>query len=174
MLAARNVFRREGLRHTALLAELELDGRVRPGALHPPGGPGRRADGVHPCHRSARPGREAHLVEEIEVLGVLSISQLVALLRGDPVPEIEPIEVTGDPASGRAGHQLDLADVVGQVEAKWACEVAAAGRHDMLFSGPPGFGKTMLAERVASLLTCTTPWRCRRCTRWPGFISPTS
>ena len=172
VLAAQNVFRREGLRHTALLGELELDGRVRPGALHPPGGPGRRADGVHPCHRSARPGREAHLVEGIEVLGVVSISQLVALLRGDPVPEIEPIEVTGDPASGRVGRQLDLAAVVGQVEAKWACEVAAAGRHDILLSGPPGVGKTMLAERVPSLLTRTMPSRCRRCTRWRGSTSP--
>jgi magnesium chelatase family protein len=47
---------------------------------------------------------------------------------------------------------VDLADVVGQVEAKWACEVAAAGRHHMLFHGPPGVGKTMLAERVPSLL----------------------
>ena len=42
--------------------------------------------------------------------------------------------------------------MVGQVEAKWACEVAAAGRHHMLFHGPPGVGKTMLAERVPSLL----------------------
>jgi magnesium chelatase family protein len=152
VLAAQNVFRREELRHTALLGELGLDGRVRPVRGILPATLAAAQAGFTRVIVPLRQAGEAHLVERIEVLGVASISQLVALLRGDPVPEVEPIEVTDDTASSRTGRQLDLADVVGQVEAKWACEVAAAGRHHMLFHGPPGVGKTMLAERVPSLL----------------------
>ena len=91
-----------------------------------------------------RQAGKARLVAGIDVIGIASITQLVAFLRDKPMPLVDPIEVMGNPAGKHAKRRLDLADVVGQVEAKWACEVAAARRHDMLFHGPTGVGKTIL------------------------------
>ncbi len=152
VLAAGEVIPSFELRRTVLLGELGLDGRVR------------RVRGILPAVLAAASAGftrvivpvdqagEAQLVEGLDVIGVASLGQLVALLRGDPVPDVEPLEVADETPRAPATRQLDLADVVGQVEAKWAVEVAAAGRHHLTFSGPPGVGKTMLAERVPGLL----------------------
>ena len=119
VLAADGVFEVGELAGTVLLGELGLDGRVRP------------VRGVLPATLAAtsagfrrvianRPGAEARLVEGIEVFGLASLSQLVALFRGDPLPAAESVDTTGEPSSSPATQSLDLADVIGQPEAKWA------------------------------------------------------
>jgi magnesium chelatase family protein len=146
------------------LGELGLDGRVR------------GVRGVLPCvlaavrsghHRIVVPQAnlaEARLVPSAEVVGVGSLSEAVALHRGEPLPDdldqregCGSVGAAGDPAAGSrlprpAGRGADLADVVGQAEARAALEVAAAGGHHLLMVGPPGAGKTMLAARLPGIL----------------------
>ena len=157
VLAASGVIPLEALSRTALLGELGLDGRLRP------------VPGVLPATLAAaragftrvvvplRQAPEASLVDGVDVMGLASLGQLVAELRGEPVPLAEPVELAPVGGPGDRNGQLDLADVVGQEEAKWALEVAAAGRHHMFLHGPPGAGKTMLACRLPSLLPDLEP-----------------
>jgi magnesium chelatase family protein len=157
VLAASGVVPLDALSRTALLGELGLDGRLRP------------VPGVLPATLAAaragftrvvvplRQASEASLVDGVDVLGLASLSQLVAELRGDPVPLVDPVELTVTTAADDRAGVLDLADVVGQEEAKWALEVAAAGRHHMFLHGPPGAGKTMLAARLPGLLPDLDP-----------------
>jgi len=150
-------------RDAVVLGELGLDGRVRAvrGVLPALLGAVRagRTRALVPAGNAA----EARLVPDLDVLAVSSLRQVLALLRGDPVPGVDNPDgrpagedLDGvDPAfadAGPAGPELDLADVAGQVEGRFAVEVAAAGGHHLSLVGPPGIGKTMLAARLPGLL----------------------
>jgi magnesium chelatase family protein len=137
----------ERLAKTVLLGELALDGRIR------------RVRGILPAVIAARNAgwstvvvpesamAEAGLVDGIAVYGAESLRTLVAWLRGEGTLA-EPDGVLPDTVRSCG----DLSEVVGQEEARWALEVAAAGGHHLLLTGPPGIGKTMLAQRLPGLL----------------------
>ncbi len=135
----------------ALFGELSLDGEVRPchGTLAV--AEACRKAGMQMLLLGPGRAREALLVDELGVGAVEHLSSAVRVLGGgapDPLPQRCKAPVEASPH----GQHLDLADVRGRWDAVSALTVAAAGGHSSLLSGPPGTGKTMLAQRLPSIL----------------------
>jgi magnesium chelatase family protein len=149
LLAADGVVPGERLGEILLVGELALNGAVRPVA------------GVLPMLIAARRHRlkaavvpaanraEAALISGIDVYPVESLLEAVALTSG---PRRPPAPWSHAVAVGSSARSADLADVRGQHTARRALEIAAAGGHNLLLSGPPGSGKTMLARRLPGIL----------------------
>ncbi|MEO6471935.1 MAG: YifB family Mg chelatase-like AAA ATPase, partial [Aeromicrobium sp.] len=157
VFAAKGVIPIEPLQNVAFLGELALDGRLR--AIR----------GVLPATLAAVEAGftriyvpevnvpEAELVEGITVVGLRSLRQVVAMFLGDDEPVDPPVPPLDQPyALNWTGSErlsgLDLADIAGQDEARLSIVVAAAGGHHVAMVGPPGIGKTMLAQRLPGLL----------------------
>jgi magnesium chelatase family protein len=157
VLAACGDLTQRSLSDTLVIGELTLTGGLRsvPGVLPMVMAASRRGfDRVIVPEPQAR---EAAMVPGMTVLGMRSLAQVRAELRGDPVPEAPPVA----PMSGsrliewRGSRRLtehDLADLGGVPDVKYALEVAAAGGHHLMLSGPKGSGKTSLAERLPGIL----------------------
>lgn len=156
LVAAQGSVPQAALASTAVIGELGLDGRLHgvPGVL--PAVLAAFQAGLERVVVPAPNVAEARLVDGLEVTGVGSLAECVAVLRGEDPPE----EVAFVPLLGEASREIrpasdigsDLADVRGQAQARWCVEVAAAGGHHLFLQGPPGAGKTMLAERFPGLL----------------------
>lgn len=147
LLAADELVPAARVADAVLLAELGLDGSVR-------GVPGVLAALLALDHRgrtvyvAADNLAEARLVPGLCSVGVTSLRHLVLLLRGEPCEQLEPTAPTRD----QPAPVGDYLDVAGQPVGRLACEVAAAGGHNLLMLGPPGCGKTLLAERMPTIL----------------------
>lgn len=133
-----------------LLGELALDGGLRAvrGVLPQLEGARRRGqeEAIVPAHNAA----EAGLVAGLRVCCARNLEQVVQHLRGErPLTAVARTRLARHQESPA---ELDLSDVRGQATARRALEVAAAGRHNLLFVGPPGSGKTLLARLLPTIL----------------------
>jgi len=149
LLAAMGQVPGDRLQNTLLMGELALNGGLRPVRGVLPVAAEARSAGLAAAVVPKSNGEEAAMVEGLAVYPAASLREVVDLLAADRLPD--PCTAARNGISRLAGLP-DLSDVKAQYGAKRALELTAAGGHNLLFYGPPGAGKTLLARRLPSLL----------------------
>ncbi len=156
VLAASGQIPLDRLERFAVFGELALGGAIRPGRGVLAVAEGVREVGLEGLVVASERVDEAALVDAVAVHGAASLEEAAAVLRGLPV-DAPPAATAGprpreDQPAASTASAVDLADVRGHASVLGSLTIAAAGGHNVLFTGPPGTGKTMLARRLPSIL----------------------
>lgn len=152
LLVSMGKISRETVAQVLFLGELGLNGEVKPVKGVLPIIRRAKEEGMKRCIVSKGNAQEAGTVQGIETIGVASLQQMIAFLQGDE--KITPVTVSVEEMldKRKIGENVDFDEVAGQEGVKRAAVLAAAGFHNLLITGPPGAGKTMIAKRIPGIL----------------------